>query len=98
MSSLHSFASLGHNVIRASSAGAIPILLDLFMALHRSDEDGHLVEQQLIIVSVLQMVTELSKSNARRYIQDPTQMSFFGKVFAKLVMSPNVEMTSLPFL
>ncbi|KAM7534328.1 hypothetical protein Aperf_G00000108142 [Anoplocephala perfoliata] len=76
-----------HNVIRALSAGATPLLLDLFMALHRCDENGRLVEQQLIIVTALQMITEL-KVGRRALVTSGGLFYLFALCASKLTAKP----------
>lgn len=56
------FVILGHNISRATAAGAGTLLLQLFLSLNRCDPNGHLVDQQLVALSSLQMLTELRKS------------------------------------
>ncbi|VDK23134.1 unnamed protein product [Taenia asiatica] len=50
-----------HNVIRATGAGAVPLLLELFLNLHRYDSSGQLIDLQFVALTSLQMLTDLRK-------------------------------------
>uniref|UniRef100_A0A5K3EP33 Pepdidase_M14_N domain-containing protein n=1 Tax=Mesocestoides corti TaxID=53468 RepID=A0A5K3EP33_MESCO len=46
------------NISRATSAGAVTVLLDLFLDLHRCDHKGRFVDLQLLSLACLQTLTE----------------------------------------
>ncbi len=52
---------LERNITRATNTGAIPVLLDLFLDVHRCDMKGKFVDLQLLALACLQVLAEFRK-------------------------------------
>ncbi|KAL5104064.1 Cytosolic carboxypeptidase 1 [Taenia crassiceps] len=74
-----------HNVIRAVGAGAVPLLLELFLNLHRDDSSGQLIDLQFIALNSLQMLTDL-RAGRRAIIAAGGLFALFSLCASKMVI------------
>ncbi|KAL5965631.1 Cytosolic carboxypeptidase 1 [Taenia solium] len=74
-----------HNVIRATGAGAVPLLLELFLNLHRYDSSGQLIDLQFIALTSLQMLTDL-RAGRRAIIAAGGLFALFSLCASKMVI------------
>ncbi|EUB56457.1 Cytosolic carboxypeptidase [Echinococcus granulosus] len=83
----------GHNVVRASGAGAVPLLLELFLGLHRYDSSGQLVDLQFLALTSLQMLTDL-RAGRRAIVSAGGLFALFSLCASKM----NIKVPSTPSL
>lgn len=82
-----------HNVVRASGAGAVPLLLELFLGLHRYDSSGQLVDLQFLALTSLQMLTDL-RAGRRAIVSAGGLFALFSLCASKM----NIKVPSTPSL